>query len=110
MLFLIAFHFLGDETENTDFFDALNRMGANIRVFDGVYLLDAASTAYGVRKQLLPHLKTHDKLIVTQMYTNSSAGKLPKHVKKFIELYITSWAEPKPVIKLVPPPNPDILP
>ncbi len=110
MLFLIAYQLWGDETENTDFFDELNRMGANIRVFDGVYLLDAAGTAYGVRKRILPHLKTHDKLIVTQMFSNSSAGKLPKHVKSFVESYITSWAEPKPVIKLVPPPNPDILP
>lgn len=110
MLFLIAYQLWGDETENTDFFDALNRIGANIRVFDGVYLLEAASTAYGVRKRLLPHLKMHDKLIVTQMYTNSSAGKLPKHVKKFVELYITAWAEPTPVIKIEPPPNPDILP
>lgn len=110
MLYLIAFQLLGDEQTHTGFYEALNRMGVNIRVFDGVYLLETGWTAYGVRKQLLQHIKPNDRLIITKMYTNDCAGRLPKNIKGFIERYITEWSAPKPIVQIIPPPENDILP
>ncbi len=110
MLYLVAFQLLGDEQTHTGFYEALDRLGINVRVFDGVYLLRAFGTAYAVRKQLLPHLKPNDRLIVTNLYRNDCAGQLPRDLKAFIEQHITAWTEPKPVIKIVPPPEDDILP
>lgn len=85
-------------------------MGTNLRVFDGVYLLEAGWTADGVRKQLLPHIKPNDRLIVTKMYRNACAGQLPKDIKGFIERYITEWSAPKSIVQIIPPPENDILP
>lgn len=82
MLYLIAFQLLGDEQTHTGFYEALNRMGANICVSDGVYLLEAGWTAYGTRKQLLPHIKPNDRLIITKMYRNACAGQLPKDISQ----------------------------
>lgn len=110
MLYLIAFQLLGDEQTHTGFYETLDRIGANVCVFDGVYLLEAGWTAYGVRKQLLPHIKPSDRLIVTKLYKNDCAGQLPKDIKAFIKRYITEWTAPKPIVQIIPPPENDILP
>lgn len=108
MLYLVVFQLHGDEPTHTGFYEALERLGTAACVFDGAYLLDAGWTAYGVRKQLLPHLKPNDRLIVTKMYAHDCAGRLPKDLKAFIERTITDWVAPQPVIHL--PPDSDILP
>lgn len=110
MLYLIAFQLLGDEQTHTGFYEALNRMGANICVSDGVYLLEAGWTAYGTRKQLLPHIKPNDRLIITKMYTNDCAGRLPKDIRDFIGRHISVQTVPKPIVRIIPPPKNDILP
>ncbi len=110
MLYLIAFQLLGDEQTHTGFYDVLDRMGMNVRVFDGVYLLETGWTAYAVRKQILPHIKPNDRLIVAKMYRNDCAGQLPKDIKAFIGRYITELSPPPTVVQIVPPPENDILP
>ncbi|MEZ3497686.1 MAG: hypothetical protein K1V97_08955 [Lachnospiraceae bacterium] len=110
MLYLIAFQLSEDELTHTGFYEALNHMGTNIRVFDGAYLLETGWTAYGVRKQLLPHIKPNDRLIITKMYTNDCAGRLPKDIRAFISRHITVLSVPKPIVQIIPPPENDILP
>lgn len=110
MLYLIAFRLLGDEQTHTGFYEALDRMGVHVRAFDGVYLLETGWTAHAVRKQLLPHIKPNDRLIVTKMYANDCAGQLPKDIKTFIERHITELSQPPTVVQIVPPPEDDILP
>ncbi len=110
MLYLVAFQLLGDEQTHTGFYEALDRLGMNVRVFDGVYLLRAFGTAYAVRKQLLPHLKPNDRLIVTKMYRDDCTGQLPKDIKAFIGRYITELSPPPTIVQIVPPPENDILP
>lgn len=110
MLYLIVFQLFGDEQTHTGFYETLNHMGVNVRMFDGVYLLETGWTAYGACKQLLPHIKPNDRLIVTKMYKNDCAGQLPKDIKAFFEQYITEWSTPKPIVQIIPPPENDILP
>lgn len=110
MLYLIAFRLSGDEQTHTGFYETLNRMGVDVRVFDGAYLLETGWTAFGVRKQLLPHIKPNDRLIITKMYRNDCVGQLPKDIKAFIGRNMTEWSAPKPVIQIVPPSDNDILP
>ncbi len=110
MLFLIAFQLLGDEQLHTGFYEALDRMGMNVRVFDGVYLLETGWTAYAVRKQLLPHLKPNDRLIVAKMHRDDCAEQFPKAINTFIGRYITELSPQPTAVQIVPPPENDILP
>ena len=85
VLYLISYKFYGfHEKEYVPFFNALDDMGENIMLYDGAFLLNSVLTAYGVRKQLLPHIMPADKFVVCQMYREHSAGKLEQNHKDFI--------------------------